>query len=167
MITTSKVDSSFMEKLRLVLKVFQFGGKTAVQISPFGIDSRPLDKMKAIYAETSNADEALIIGYINENYVTEKGEIRLYSMDIAPQGGGNEVKSTIYLKNDGKIELNGGGQPAVLGNLLQSALLDMQIAINQELTKISAGITTAKGSYIVVPINVDLTNIISDTIELS
>lgn len=165
MITTSKVDSSFLEKLRLVLKVFQYGGKTAIQASPFGIDSRPLDKMTAIYAETSNADEALIIGYINEEYATEKGEIRLYSMGA--QGGVNVVKSTIHLKNDGKIELNGGGNPAVLGNELKTALNSIQSAINQELTKISLGISTAGGSYTVSPITVDTSDIVSTTIELS
>jgi len=165
MITTSKVDSSFIEKLRLVLKVFQYGGKTAIQASPFGIDSRPVDKMTAIYAETSNADEALIIGYINESYVTEKGEIRLYSMGA--QGGVNVVKSTIILKNDGKIELNGGGNPAVLGIELQTALNNIQLAVNQELIKISAGIATAGGSYTVAPVDIDTTDIVSTTITLS
>jgi len=121
--------------------------------------------MTAIYAETSNADEALIIGYINEKYVTEKGEIRLYSMGA--QGGVNVVKSTIHLKNDGKIELNGGGNPAVLGNELKTALNSIQSAVNQELAKISLGISTAGGAYTVAPITVDVANIVSETIELS
>lgn len=165
MITTSKIDSSFFEKLRLVLKVLQYGGKTAIQVSPFGIDSRPIDKMTAIYAETSNADEALIIGYINEKYITKKGEIRLYSM--GEQGGATEVKSTIYLKKDGKIELNGGGNPAVLGNELRTVLNNIQLDINQELIKISAGITTVGGTYTIKPININVADVLSSSIELS
>jgi len=71
MITLAKVKDSFIENFKLIIKVLQFGPKTAKQISPFGIDSNPLENYTAVYSETSNAGESVILGYIHKNYITE------------------------------------------------------------------------------------------------
>lgn len=161
MTTLAKVRDTFVEKSKLIIKVLQFGVKTAKQASPFGIDSNPLDNYTAIYSETSNAGEAVILGYINKNYITEQGEIRIYSL-----GDGGAVMAYVYAKKDGTLELNGNAFSSVRFQNLKIAIDSNDALINAELAKIAIAIGELGGSYIVSNVSTDLLNTESTTVKL-
>ncbi len=119
MITFSKVSSSIKENGKRILKVLQFGTKTAKQASSFGDDSSPLKEMTAIFAETSNNAEPVIIGYINTQQLAKKGEKRIFSM----QENGS-LSADIWLKNDRTIEIHGNEKNMV-------RYQELEIAFNQ------------------------------------
>lgn len=147
MITYSKLKSSTIESGKRILKVLQFGTKTAKECAPFGFDSTPLENMTAIYAETSNAGESVILGYINKNQLAEPGESRIFSLDST-----GVVKAYFFAKNTGEVFINGNEFFAVRFDPLNSALLDQQSKINQELAKINISIAALGGSYINSPL---------------
>lgn len=161
-ITLAKVRDSFVEKGKMIIKVLQFGAKTAKQVTPFGIDSNPLDNWTAIYSETSNAGESVILGYINKNYVTEKGEIRIYSLDTK-----GTVKAYAYAKKDGNLELNGNDFSSVRFQNLKAATDANDALINAELAKIATAINAITPmAYVKGNISTDLSNSESPTIKL-
>lgn len=161
MITLAKVKDSFLEKSKMIIKVLQFGPKTAKQVLPFGIDSNPLENYTAIYAETSNAAEAVILGYINKNYITEKGEIRIYAAD--PNG---VTKAYAHAKVNGVLELNGSEFSAVRFQNLKTAVDSTNTSINAELAKISTALASLGGVYTPAPVNTNLTSSESPTIKI-
>ena len=67
-LTFSKFKSFTIESGYRILKVFQFGAKTARESMPFGIDSVPLSDMIAIFGSTSENGDNVIVGYINVNH---------------------------------------------------------------------------------------------------
>lgn len=159
----SKVAESFIENGKRVLKVLQFGTKTADEVGPFGIDSNPLKDMTAIYAETSNNSESVIIGYINKNQIAGIGETRLYSLDENAA-----VKSFIWLKNDGTIELNGNTYSSVRYEPLESGINAKDNLINIELGKISVVLNSlAPGSYTVAPVSTNIASAKNEDVKLS
>lgn len=162
MITLAKVRDSFVEKGKLIIKALTLkGAATAKQVTPFGIDSNPLGNWTAIYADTTNAGEAVILGYINKNYITEQGEIRIYSL-----GEDQAVKAYVYAKKDGNLELNGAEFSAVRFQNLKLATDQADSLINTELSKISAAISALGGSYIISNVSTDLTDTESLTVKL-
>lgn len=158
----SKVAESFIENGKRVLKVLQFGTKTADEVGPFGIDSNPLKDMTAIYAETSNNSESVIIGYINKNQIAGIGETRLYSLDE-----NKAVKSFIWLKNDGTIELNGNTYSSVRYEPLESGINAKDNLINIELGKIATAISSLGGVYTVAPVFTNITSAKNEDVKLS
>lgn len=161
MITYSKLKSSAIENGKRILKVLQFGTKTAKECAPFGFDSAAPENMTAIFAETSNAGESVIIGYINKNQLAEPGESRMYSIDSE-----GEVMAYIYAKKTGVLELNGNDYFAVRFDPLNNALLDQQTKINAELAKIVVSITVLGGSYVNEPLVNSFENAKSATIKI-
>ncbi len=135
MISLSKVRSFAIEQGRRILKVQQYGAKTAVQSSSFGDDSAPLPNTSAIYAETQENGEPVIIGYINTNQLAAVGEKRIYSVNSE----GNVV-AFVWCKADGSLELNGNSSNAVKYQELDSALQAMVALVNAELTKVQTGL---------------------------
>lgn len=136
-----------------IIKVDEFGLKTADESAPFGIDSQPLKNMIAIYANTSNDSDKVILGYINKHQLSKikEGENRIFSLK---EDG--SLSTEIYLKNDGKIELNGKEDNAVRYLALNNALQEQNAALNQELTKIVASISALGGSYAYAQISLDI-----------
>lgn len=162
MITFSKFFESILDGGKRILKVNQYGPKTADESSPFGIDSNPIKGMTAIYADTSNSSESVVLGVINESQLADNGELRLYSMD-----SNKVVKSFIWIKKDGTIEFNGNTYSSVRFEPLKTGLNNQNTLINTELSKIASAIGLLGGVY--VPSNI-LTNIDSaknDTVKLS
>jgi len=121
----------------------------------------PLEGLTAIYSDTSNKDESIIIGYINKNQLAEVGASRMYAL-----GESGEVSGFVYVRASGVIELNGPDFSAVRFQPLQEATDQANSLINAELTKISAAIATLGGSYIVSNITTDLTDTESQTVKL-
>lgn len=162
MITFSKIDSSTFDSLkRRILKFLQFGVKTSFESSPFGVDSSPIKGMTAIYSPTSNNSEDVILGYINKNQLAESGETRLFSLDA----NGN-LKSYLWLKKDGSLELNGDGFSAVRFENLKTALDNMVTGINTENTKIQTAITTLGGTYARADISINLSSSESPDVKI-
>ena len=153
MITFSKIISAFFEKGTRVLKVNQYGVKTADECSSFGDDSNPIKNMIAIFAETEVNGNAVIIGYINENQLAQIGEKRLYSLKET-----GELSTYIWLKNDGNILLGGDSDNVVRYSPLAQAVSGMDLSINAELVKIQQAIATLGGTYARTNISTDLTN---------
>ena len=144
MIYFSKFFESAVELGKRILKVQQFGAKSANEVSPFGVDANPIKGMTAIYAETSNNSETVVIGYINENQLANSGEVRLYSVDE-----NKALKSFIWLKNDNTIEFNGNSYSSVRFEPLKQGINNKDILINAELAKIATAINAiAPGSYV-------------------
>jgi hypothetical protein len=151
MITYAKFKESSITAGKRVIKFLEFGVKTADECTPFGIDSNPIADMVAIHANTSNNSESVIIGYINKNQLAGAGETRLFSVDA-----NSALKSYVWLKNDGKLQLNGNDYTAVRFTPLKTGLTNQDALINAELIKIQTAITSLGGVY--VPSNV-ITNI--------
>lgn len=183
MITFSKFKEAFLEAGKRILKVQQFGTKTATEVAPFGVDANPLKDMTAIFAETSNISESVIIGYINKNQLAKKGELRLYSLD-----DNNSVKSFIWLKNDGTLELdadninvnaellkleansiqlNGATFSNVRYEPLELGIVAKDALINAELVKIATVLNSLiPGSYVVSPVSTNIISAKSDNVKL-
>lgn len=163
MLTFSKFkESSIGQQGRRLLKVFEFGAKTAKEVSSFGVDSNPnVMDMTAIYAKTSNQSENVVIGYIQTNLLAEPGEIRIFSLD-----DNGAVKSYVWCKKDGKLELNGNAFTSVRFEALDTALQAEVSKINVELGKISAAITMLGGTYVVSPVSVDISGAKSEDVKL-
>lgn len=153
MITLSTFKSAVIEGGQRVLKVLQFGAKTADECAPFGDDSSPVPNMTAIYADTSEAGEQVIIGYINSNQLAKTGEKRLYSLK---EDG--SVSFYLWLKNDGNLEVGGDNDNLVRFKPLKQGIDKSDALINAELVKISAAIVGLGGSYAPSDISTDILN---------
>ena len=161
MITLSKLKSVAIEQGQRIFKVLQYGPKTDNECGPFGLDSSPLENYTAIYAETANAGESLIIGYIQKNQIAQQGEARLFSLD-----SNGLLKAEIFCKADGTIILNGGVNSSIRYEPLNTELQKLKNDINTELLKVKTAITTLGGTYANTPIILDLTTAKSDTIKI-
>lgn len=146
MITNSIVDSTMTEDGMRMIKVDQFGAKEPYECSPYGFDSNPIKDMTAIYADTSENGEPIIIGYVNENQLAEVGELRLY----------NSGQGYIWIKNDDSIELNGNARTIIAFQDLKSELENTITKLNAELTKIQTSITGLGGTYPKVDVSIDI-----------
>lgn len=153
MITLAKFSESFIEKGKRILKFLEFGAKSGNESAPFGYDGNPLKDTIAIHAKTSNNSENVIIGYINDNQKAETGEVRIYSLD-----SNKSIKSFLWLKKDGTIELNGNTYSLVKFEPLETAIKKHDTDINAELAKISAAIAPLGAIYTPTPINTDISN---------
>jgi len=151
MITFSKFSDSSIELGKRILKVLQFGAKSADECLPFGIDANPLKDMTTIYADTSNDSESIVLGVINESQEADNGELRFYSMD-----SNKVVKSVVWLKKDGTIEFNGNTYSMVRFEPLKTGLQNYDNLVNIELGKIQSAITSLGGTYSRLNINHDI-----------
>jgi hypothetical protein len=151
MITLAKVDSTTITDKQREIKVLQFGAKTADECAPFGEDSNPLKDMIAVYAETAEVGEPVIIGYLNENQLAAVGEKRLYS--LKPDGS---LSFYTWLRNNGTMELGGNAHNLVRYEPLNNALQSLVNKINAELVKIQTGLTAVGGVYAPAPVSVDV-----------
>ena len=161
MITLSKLKSVAIEQGQRILKVLQYGPKTANECGPFGLDSSPLENYTAIYSETANAGESLIIGYIQKTQLAKQGEARLFSLD-----SNGLLKAEIFCKADGTIILNGGVNSSIRYEPLNTELQKLKNDINTELLKVQTAITTLGGTYANTPLILDITTAKSDTIKI-
>ena len=154
MITFSRVKSSLIEKGSRIIKVLQFGAKTAVQSSSFGDDSCPLNEMTAIYADTSEKSERLIIGYINKDQIASPGEKRIFSLNTD-----GSFSCSIHLKSDGVCEIGEALDFSVRHTQLNTSIAAKDALIITELGKIAAAINAiVPGSYTPGTISTDISS---------
>lgn len=162
MLTFSKLKSSSIEQGKRILKVFQFGAKTAKEVGPFGFDSAAPENWTAIYGETSNKGESVVIGYINKNQLAEVGGSRMYAL-----GSSGEVVSFVYARASGVLELNGSTYSGVRFQPLKSAIDANDLMVAGELSKIALVLNSlVLGSYTPGPISTNLTGAESSTVKL-
>lgn len=147
----AKMISTTIEQGRRIIKMRVFGksdARTAPEAGPFGIDSNPLAGMEAIWLPGTVNGRAVCIGYINAKQLAAAGETRLYSLD----SNGN-LKTYIWLKGNGDIELGGNTHHATQYEALNNALQNYITALN---SAISTGIASAGGSYTPPPAGLDI-----------
>jgi glutamate/tyrosine decarboxylase-like PLP-dependent enzyme len=160
MITFSKVRDFLIENGKRILKVDQYGAKTAKVAANYGDDSQPLKNMTAIYSPTAVNSEPVIIGYINTNQVAQEGEKRIFSQSLD-----GSVSFAIHLKTDGTCEIGGNIDNAVRFNALSSSLTASDNLLNAELAKIAAAIGSLGGVYTVAPVTTDISTSKIDEIK--
>lgn len=115
---------SFDIAKRRILKFLRFGRgdvQTAREAGPFGIDSGPRKGMIAVYSPTAEKGKTVILGYINLNQLAAVGETRIFSTD---ENG--ELKTQIWLKNTGVIEIGGETDWMVRYSALETAFNELQ-----------------------------------------
>lgn len=145
----SVVKENLIEAGKRVLKVVQFGAKTASVASSFGDDSAPLKNMVAIYAETSEVGDSVIVGYLNENQIAKAGEKRIFSLN--PDGS---LSTCIHLKAGGLIDIGEALDNPVRYTPLQASLNAQDALINAELAKIAVVLNTLiPNSYTPAPVS--------------
>ena len=161
-ISLAKYSSAIIEGAKRIIKAFTIGGAaTAKQVYPFGFDSQPLEGVTAIYSDTSNKDESIIIGYINKNQLAEVGASRMYAL-----GESGEVSGFVFVRASGVLELNGSDFSAVRYENLKAKIDLLQTQINSQWPLIAAGIATGGGNYTPTSVNVDFSNTQSPTVKL-
>lgn len=162
----TKVISTALDKIgRRITKIRGMGKddtRTAFSTAPFGVDSNPPKNMRAIFVNTTTRNESAIVGYINEDLLADVGETRLFSID----GNGN-LKTFLWLKNDGKMQLGGDAKHAVRYEDLNSGLQDFKNFLQTELGKISTGIVAGGGTYTPGTVNIDISASKNDNILMS
>lgn len=161
--TLSKIISTLIQKGKLIIKILASGSadvKTVNNLLPFGIDSNPTKNYRAVYTKTDVKGDNVLLGVINNNVLTNVGEIRLHSEDT----NGNEV-FFVHIKNDGNCEFNGNIDNLVRYQSLEDGLNDMVTNINTELTKIQAAISALGGSYAREVISLDITDSKIDNLQ--
>lgn len=136
-----------------ILKVIQYGAKTADEAAPFGDDSSPLADMIAVYADTGEIGDPVIIGYLNEKQLAAPGEKRLYSLK---ENG--DLSFYAWLKNDGTMELGGNTDNLVRFAPLNTGLAAQNTAINAELAKIALAIGALGGAYAPGSVSLNIAN---------
>lgn len=99
------ISSSFDSAKKRLVKFYRMGTQDVqqcIQSSPHGIDSSPINGMRALYAQTHERGKNYIIGYLQTDQLAEPGETRVYSVDSS-----GKLKAWMWLKKDGTIEILG------------------------------------------------------------
>lgn len=145
---TKVISTSFDDLQRRIIKVLRKGKsdvQTPMESAPFGIDSNPIKDMIAVYGQTEEKGKTVIIGYIDKNKLAASGETRLYSID----NNGN-LKTYVWLKNDGTMEIGGNTKHMVRYEELQTAFNQLKQDLNTFITIFNShthtGVTIGVGS---------------------
>jgi len=137
-----KTISTEIKNAIMKVKFFRYG-KSDVQevrqVTPFGIDSNPIEGLAGLYVKTEQKGDAVLVGYIQDS-LTDVGELRLSSTNAS----GVEQSYTLF-KNDGDIELNGNSDNLVRYSKLEDAFNELRTDFNNLVTAYNSHthITTA------------------------
>ena len=152
MISNSVVEETNIEDGFRVITATQYGTKTADECSPFGLDCNPVDGMDAVFAETDSDGEAVIIGYLQRERISQPGETRFYALDE----WGEKVMVDVKLKNDGVIEIAGNKDNFVSYKELNKELVKHNQQLMAELQKIATAISGLGGVYPIGQVSLDI-----------
>lgn len=140
-----KVISTELDNLqRRAVKVLRFGKsdvQTADQVLPHGIDSNPVKDMIAVYGQTEQRGETVIVGYLNRNMAADVGELRLYSTDANGQ-----LKIYHWLKNDGTMELGGSAKHLARFEELKSGFDGLKQTVNDLISAFNSHMHATAGT---------------------
>lgn len=116
MIAIVTLISSMIKSNRRVPKVRVLGMddvREPLEIAPAGIDSAGTKGMRALYLDTVDRANPVIIGYLNEHQLALEGEWRAYATDA----DGNVVFN-MWQRRDGKLLVGTSVEPADYTNFL-------------------------------------------------
>ena len=160
-------------EIRRLVKVLGLGSddvQEVLQVAPYGDDSNPIKDMIAVYSQTNDSGESVIIGYVNKNQIADVGEKRIFSTDA----DGNVVMA-LHLKNDGTAEFGGNAdnlvryiQTAASINELKSDLNSLKNVFSAWVTVPSDGgaaLKLALAAYFATPIAQDISGAKIDEIK--
>ena len=122
--------SSVIESTKRIVKIYAFGKsdvRTATQYTPAGIDSSPIEGMKAIYAKTSRSTEPVVVGYLNISEV-EDGEIQIFSFNS------DGKKAYVKCNLNDEVEINGNDDYATAFNDMKDAFDELKGDLNTFIT---------------------------------
>lgn len=108
------------------------------EAGPFGFDSNPFPKMKAIYAATAAKGRPVIIGYINLDQAAELGESRMYAMN-----GNREIVTFLWAKANGDILLGGDAKTLIQYEAMKTAFDQLKVDLNAARAALSLPPSTA------------------------
>jgi hypothetical protein len=102
MLELMKIASSTIKSLRRLIKgdVFQDDTVEYEQATIPNIDSSPVGGEEALLIKISDTSDFVIFGVLENNPKVGPGEIKIFSRS------GGEIKSYIYCKSDGNIQIN-------------------------------------------------------------
>ena len=165
MIRIGKILDTIIEKSGIrQIKLTGLGSvdhKEVYHVQPFGVNSRPGDGKKVVYADTAKDGDNIALGVIQIKNDIEKGETRIFS-----ENESGAVVFELILKNDGTAEIGGSSDFAVKYNELNTGLSNQDSAINAELAKIQTAITGLGGAYARIPISTNISSAKVDNIKL-
>jgi hypothetical protein len=125
MINLVKTISSELNSLsQRIVKVLRYGRsdvQTATESGPFGIDSMPVKNLIAVYAETKQKGETVIVGYLLRDKVADLGETRIFSTNAA-----GVFQTYIWLKNNGDIHFAGDDDNLVRFAAVKATIEELQ-----------------------------------------
>lgn len=136
--------SAAVENGYRIIKVLRLGkndAQTANEAAPHGIDSNPVKDMVAVFSETLDQGQPVIVGYINENRLAQPGELRTYSTD--PEG---KEKFYTWLKSDGTYEIGGDQDNMVRYSKLEEGYNQLKDDFNNLVQIFNAHVHPANGS---------------------
>lgn len=107
------------------------------QALPYGVDSAPVREMVAVYANTADMGNSVIVGYVYRDAVAEVGSIRLYSEN-----------GYVHLRANGNLELLGTADNAMRFTAFNTTIQNYLIALNAAIT---TGVASAGGGYTAPP----------------
>lgn len=138
--------------------------RTAPQVLPFGIDSKPVKGKMTLFVETENRSKSAVLGIILNSDETNPGETRLYATDE----NGVE-KFSVYFKNDGTVEFGGTDDNFVRYSELKKGFDDLKKDFNDFLSgkfavhthpyvNVSTPSTTSVTTTVVLPSSADISS---------
>ena len=140
-----KIISTELDKIsRRVIKFLRYGKgdvQTAHQVAPHGIDSNPVKDMVAIFGETGQKGETVIVGYLNKNVLAAAGETRIYATDAD-----GALKIYAWLKNDGTMELGGNAKHLARFEELKTGFDQIKTDLNNLITAFNAHMHATAGT---------------------
>jgi len=145
-------------------KLKSIGGTTvtAKEAMPYGFDGNPIAGTTAILSYTTNASERVVTGYVNTFQEALEGESRMYAVDPVK----NEVAGYVWCHANGTVEINGLDYSAVRYQVLNTQLQNLVTLINAQLTAIQAGTTPIGGTYVAVPVTLNIATAESPTVKI-
>jgi|LakMenEpi03Aug12_release.lakeMendotaPanAssembly.Ray.scaffolds.fasta_scaffold1121633_2 hypothetical protein len=97
------------------------------QALPYGVDSAPVREMVAVYANTADMGNSVIVGYVYKDAVAEVGSIRLYSEN-----------GYVYLRANGNLELLGDSKHMVRYEELETGFNSLKQSVTDLVTVFNA-----------------------------
>lgn len=182
MISVFKLISTSLDTAKqLIAKVTIFGKgdtKQPKELGSYGIDSRPIEDTRGVFASTTTFGKYYVLGYININRKAEVGEMRTFATD---ENG--TFKYNIWQRADGTVLIGNSDVPAdytnfaVKYNELKSDIDALKATVNANATvfnththilTLSAGTGTAAPSATQEQSNnTDFSNIKNDNVKFN
>lgn len=131
----ANVLGSVIRSTRRIVQVSLFKKAREIpQALPYGVDSAPVREMVAVYANTADMGNSVIVGYVYKDAVAEVGSIRLYS-----------DSGYVHLRANGNLELLGDTKHMVRYeeletgfNSLKQSVTDLTVLFNAHVHNIIA-----------------------------